>query len=141
MCRDCEWQFIREQRPRAQGPAELLGRENPRIPSGFGRLLRVQRLTSAPRPVISTGVTQEGHHKTVGLVWSLPATGGMPTKLGPGDSLTVEPETGDLIVKLDEGTRMRLVRLNAAGGYGITTTLWRFSARAQCSKSTIRCIV
>ena len=48
-----------------------------------------------------------------GLVWSLPIDGGSPTKLGKGDSLTVEHDTGDLIVKLDEGPRVRVVRMEA----------------------------
>jgi hypothetical protein len=46
----------------------------------------------------------------------LPAEGGTPTKLGAGDSLTVERDTGDLIVKLDESARIRLVRMPPAGG-------------------------
>ena len=37
-------------------------------------------------------------------------------KLGAGDSLTVEQDTGDLIVKLDESARIRLVRMKPAGG-------------------------
>jgi eukaryotic-like serine/threonine-protein kinase len=56
------------------------------------------------------------YYTSAGAVWSLPVEGGTPTKLGPGDSLTVDPDTGDLIVKLDEGARFRLLRMKPANG-------------------------
>ena len=56
------------------------------------------------------------YYTHAGSVWSLPAEGGTPTKLGAGDSLTVEHDTGDLIVKLEESARIRLVRMKPTGG-------------------------
>jgi hypothetical protein len=81
---------------------------------------RLVRRFKAPTPMLSTlAASPDGrtlYYAAAGSVWALPAEGGMPTKLGAGDSVTVEPETGDLIVKLDEGARIRLVRMKATGG-------------------------
>ena len=49
---------------------------------------------------------------------SLPAEGGTPDKLGAGDSLTVEQDTGDPIVKLEESARIRLRADEAHGRRG-----------------------
>ena len=51
-----------------------------------------------------------------GSVSALPVDGGPPRRLGPGDSVTVDPDSGDLVVKLDELERNRLVRMSPAGG-------------------------
>ena len=81
---------------------------------------RLVRRFKAPTPMITTmGASPDGrtlYYAAAGSLWALPVEGGTPAKLGAGDSLTVEPESGDLIVKLDEGARVRLVRMRAAGG-------------------------
>jgi hypothetical protein len=81
---------------------------------------RLVRRFKAPTPAISTlAASPDGrtlYYAAAGSVWALPATGGTPAKLGDGDSFTVDPDTGDLVVKLDEGARMRLVRLPVGGG-------------------------
>jgi Tol biopolymer transport system component len=82
-----------------------------------GRLVR--RFHAPSADIGSLDASPDGrtlYYTYAGSVWSLPAEGGTPTKLGAGDSLTVEPETGDLIVKLDESARIRLVRMKPAGG-------------------------
>jgi hypothetical protein len=42
--------------------------------------------------------------------------GGVPTRLGAGDSLAVDPRQGDLIVQVNERERPRLVRLPVSRG-------------------------
>jgi hypothetical protein len=49
-------------------------------------------------------------------VWAMPAQGGAPSRLGAGDSLVIDPRQGDLVVKVNERERPRLVRLPASGG-------------------------
>jgi len=81
---------------------------------------RLVRRFKAPTSTISTlGASPDGrtlYYAAGGSIWTLPATGGTATKLGDGDSFTVDEDTGDLVVKLDEGARMRLVMLKAGGG-------------------------
>jgi eukaryotic-like serine/threonine-protein kinase len=81
---------------------------------------RLVRRFKAPSPGIGAmSASPDGrtlYYTTGGSVWSIPSEGGTPTKIGAGDSLTVDPERGDLIVKLDEGARMRLVRMKPSGG-------------------------
>ena len=81
---------------------------------------RLVRRFKAPTPSISTlGASPDGrrlYYAAEGSVWGLAAEGGTPIRVGTGDSFTVERDSGDLIVKLDEGARMRLVRIKAAGG-------------------------
>jgi hypothetical protein len=83
---------------------------------------RLVRRFKAPTPdILALCASPDGrrlYYAAAGSVWGLSAEGGTPTKLGAGDSLTVEPESGDLIVKLDEGQRGRLVRMKA--GEGVT---------------------
>jgi hypothetical protein len=78
------------------------------------------RRFKAPTPSILTlGASPDGrtlYYAAGGSIWTLPATGGTPAKLGDGDSFTFDQDTGDLVVKLDEGARMRLVMLKAGGG-------------------------
>jgi serine/threonine protein kinase len=81
---------------------------------------RLVRRFKAPTPSILTlGASPDGrtlYYAAGGSIWTLPATGGTSAKLGDGDSFTVDQDTGDLVVKLDEGARMRLVMLKAGGG-------------------------
>ena len=81
---------------------------------------RLVRRFKAPTPAISTlGASPDGrtlYYAAAGSVWALPATGGTPIEITDGDSFTVDPDTGDLVVKLDEGARMRLVMIRAGGG-------------------------
>jgi hypothetical protein len=81
---------------------------------------RVTRRFKAPEAQMVSMVASPDartlYYTSAGGVWSLPVEGGTPTKLGAGDSLTVDPKTGDLIVKLDEGARFRLVRMKPANG-------------------------
>jgi hypothetical protein len=82
-----------------------------------GRLIR--RFKSPAQTMTSLAASPDGrtlYYTTGGSLWSLSADDGRPTKIGNGDSVTVESETGDLIVKLDEGARIRLVRMKPAGG-------------------------
>jgi hypothetical protein len=82
-----------------------------------GRLVR--RFHAPAAEIGSLDASPDGrtlYYTHAGSVWSLPAEGGTPTKLGAGDSLTVEQESGDLIVKLDESARIRLVRMKPVGG-------------------------
>ena len=50
-----------------------------------------------------------------GSVWSVPATGGDPQRLGAGDSVTADPSRSELIVRLDEKDTARLVRMSRTG--------------------------
>jgi hypothetical protein len=82
-----------------------------------GRLVR--RFHAPAAEIVSLDASLDGrtlYYTHGGSVWSLPAEGGTPAKLGAGDSLTVEHDTGDLIVKLDESARIRLVRMKPTGG-------------------------
>ena len=82
-----------------------------------GRLVR--RFHAPAAEIGSLDASPDGrtlYYTHAGSVWSLPAEGGTPTKLGAGDSLTVEHDTGDLIVKLEETARIRLVRMKPTGG-------------------------
>ena len=87
------------------------------VSTADGRIVR--RLRAPAADIKSLDASPDGrmlYYAHNGAVWSLAAEGGTPTKLGAGDSLTVERETGDLIVKLDESARIRLVRMKPTGG-------------------------
>ncbi|CAN5685204.1 hypothetical protein BH24ACI5_BH24ACI5_20090 [soil metagenome] len=78
----------------------------------------VQRL-KAPGQVTSLAASPDGavlYATAGGSVWALPVDGGSPRAIGPGDSVTVDPDSRDLIVKLDEAERFRLVRMSPDGG-------------------------
>jgi hypothetical protein len=51
-----------------------------------------------------------------GAIWSIPAAGGSPTKLGAGDYVSYDPSRNNLVVYLAEAAGMRLVRMPLAGG-------------------------
>ncbi len=80
-----------------------------------GRILK--RLT-APANISSLAASPDGTtlYATVGgSVLAVPVDGRPSRPLGAGDSVTVDPDTGDLIVKLDEQEGYRLVRMTADG--------------------------
>jgi eukaryotic-like serine/threonine-protein kinase len=82
-----------------------------------GRIVRRFKAPSAD--MVSMDASADGrtlYYTAGGLVWSVLLEGGTPTKLGAADSLTVERETGDLILKLDEGPRIRMMRMKPSSG-------------------------
>ena len=93
---------------------------------------RLERRFKAPMPTIATlAASADGRtlfYAAAGSIWALSSEGGTPTRLGAGDSLTVDPDRGDLIVKLDESTRIRLVRMKTTGG-AVEEIPWRSDLR------------
>jgi DNA-binding beta-propeller fold protein YncE len=86
------------------------------VVAATGRI--VERFPAPPR---LTGLASSPDGKTLyvaaaGSISALPRGGGAAQVIGVGDSLTVDPQSGDLIVKLDEQERMRLARIPAGGG-------------------------
>ena len=80
---------------------------------------RILKRLKAPGNVTSLAASPDGavlYATAGGSISALPVDGGSPRTIGPGDSLTVDPDTGDLIVKLDELERYRLVRMSPDGG-------------------------
>ena len=80
---------------------------------------RILKRLKAPGNVTSLAASPDGatlYASSDGSVVAVPVDGGSARTLGPGDSVTVDPATGDLIVKLDEAERFRLVRMSPAGG-------------------------
>ena len=72
-----------------------------------------------PPGITSLGASPDGqtlYFAAAGKISAMPVGGGAPRPIGSGDSLVVDPDTGDLIVKLDEAAGSRLARLPAAGG-------------------------
>ena len=83
---------------------------------GTGRILK--RL-QAPRGVAGMAASPDGGTLYVAAdhsISAVPMDGGSVRAVCPGDSLTVDPDSGDLIVKLDEADRFRLVRVPPGGG-------------------------
>jgi hypothetical protein len=80
---------------------------------------RILKRLKAPAGITSLGASPDGatlYVSAAGSIAALPVDGGPARTICPGDSLTVDPDTGDLIVKLDELERFRLVRVSPAGG-------------------------
>jgi hypothetical protein len=80
---------------------------------------RIMKRLKAPGSVTSIAASPDGATLYVthgGSVSAVPVDGGNPRVLGAGDSVTVDPASGDLILKLDEAERYRLVRLSPGGG-------------------------
>ncbi|HXT69634.1 MAG TPA: protein kinase [Vicinamibacterales bacterium] len=81
-----------------------------------GRIL--QRFKTKGLPT-SLGASPDGTTLYVAAAGSISAVTiatGETRPVGAGDSFAVDPDNGDLIVKLDEGTGYRLVRLSSKGG-------------------------
>jgi hypothetical protein len=51
-----------------------------------------------------------------GAIWSMPAAGGEPVKLGAGDKVSADPNGRDLLVSRGEADAIRLFRLPVSGG-------------------------
>jgi serine/threonine protein kinase len=81
-----------------------------------GRLVRRMK---APSPNIEAlAASPDGttmYYAAGGSIWAMPSSGGEPRKMAAGDSVTVDPDSGDLIVKLDEAGRFRLTRVTPGG--------------------------
>lgn len=81
-----------------------------------GRVMR--RLAPNKGAVVSIAASPDG--KTVffaasGRIWSIPAMGGEAKAIRPGDSVVVEPNGRDLIVRANESSRARLFRTTLDG--------------------------
>ncbi|HEX5070781.1 MAG TPA: protein kinase [Vicinamibacterales bacterium] len=80
---------------------------------------RVITRFAVPEGVTSVGASPDGatiYFSAGGKVSSIPASGGAAREIGNGDSLVVDPDSGDVIVKLDEVGTFRLARLAPQGG-------------------------
>src|SRR5688500_19694810 len=78
----------------------------------------VERFPAPPR-IASLAASPDGRTLYVaagGSISALTRSGGQSRTLGVGDSITVDQQSGDIIAKLDEQDRFRLVRIPAAGG-------------------------
>ncbi len=87
---------------------------------------RILKRLKAPGTITSLAASPDGEvlYATVGgTITVLPVDGSNPRSIGSGDSLTVDPDTGDLIVKLDEADGYRLVRLSPSGGTPVPITI------------------
>jgi eukaryotic-like serine/threonine-protein kinase len=77
---------------------------------------RIVRRFASPAPEMSSLATSPDgntlYYAAAGSIWATTADGGRaPTRLTPGDSLVVDPDTGDLVVKRNALGRFELVRL------------------------------
>jgi len=78
----------------------------------------IERFPAPPR-VSSLAASPDGKTLYVvaaGSISAVPRGGGTPRTIGTGDSVTVDPQSGDLIAKLDGQERLTLMRIPAAGG-------------------------
>jgi eukaryotic-like serine/threonine-protein kinase len=79
----------------------------------------VQRVPVKAEHISSLASTPDGktfYYTSTGFVWSMPAAGGEPKKLAPGDSVSAGANGRDLIVSLEDKDAIRLVRFPAGGG-------------------------
>ena len=73
----------------------------------------------APAGVTSLGASPDGatvYWSAGGRVAAVPVAGGEPRVIGSGDSFVVDPDSGDLIVKIDASDGFRLERLSPKDG-------------------------
>lgn len=56
------------------------------------------------------------YYLSAGSIWAIPSAGGVPRKIGSGDSIAMDAGGQNLIVVLNEKERSRLVRLPVSGG-------------------------
>ncbi len=112
-----------------RGPMTSLGARHAAIMIGSGPSSEIAivatdtggivKRVKAPPGIVSLAASPDGktlYYTAGGSIFALAVDGGGPRTIGQGDSLTVDPATGDLIVRLDESERIRLVRLAAGGG-------------------------
>jgi serine/threonine protein kinase len=99
--------------------ALLIGNSSPRdiaiVAADTGRI--VKRI-KPPADVTSLAASPDGrtiYYAAAQTIVSMPADGGAPTSICAGDSMAVDPASGDLIVKLEETERVRLVRCKSSG--------------------------
>ena len=83
-----------------------------------GRIVR--RLTAVPGSQV-TDLAASPDGKTIyyvasRTVWAIPAAGGQPRRIGPGDSVAAEPNGKDLVVQLNGKEGIRLMRVPVSGG-------------------------
>ncbi len=57
------------------------------------------------------------YYTASGSLWSIPVADGQPQKLGPGDVVTADPSSRELLVRLDEREGVRLVRRSITDGH------------------------
>jgi predicted Ser/Thr protein kinase len=82
-----------------------------------GRIVR--RVQVEARSISSLASSPDGktfYFSSAGFVWSVPATGGNPRKLAPGDAVSADAGGRDLIVSLHDKDAIRLQRLPVGGG-------------------------
>ena len=82
-----------------------------------GRVIR--RLRGGIAAATTLSASPDGrtlYYSASGSIWALPIEGGTERKVCAGDSVAVDPDSGDLIVKLDEPQHFRLLRVPPAGG-------------------------
>jgi DNA-binding beta-propeller fold protein YncE len=80
---------------------------------------RVVERFPAPDRLTSLAASPDGttlYLAAEGSITAVARGGGAPRPIGSGDSIVVDPVTGDVIAKLDEQNGSRLVRIPAAGG-------------------------
>ena len=86
------------------------------IATDSGRIVHRFR---APAQLTSLGASPDGttlYLSAAGTISAVPRSGGAARSIGPGDSLTVDPQSGDVIAKLNSADGFRLVRIPAGGG-------------------------
>jgi hypothetical protein len=79
---------------------------------------RIVKRIKPPADVTSLAASPDGrtiYYAAGQTIVSMPADGGAPTSICAGDSMAVDPASGDLIVKLEETERVRLVRCKSSG--------------------------
>jgi hypothetical protein len=100
--------------------ALMIGTASPReIAIVAGDTGRIVRRVTPPSDISSLGVSPDGgtfYFSAGGGIAAMPVDGGAARDICGGDSLAVDPATGDLIVKVQENERVRLVRCPVSGG-------------------------
>jgi eukaryotic-like serine/threonine-protein kinase len=79
----------------------------------------VQRVPVKADAISSLASSPDGktfYYSSAGFIWSMPASGGEPRKLAPGDSVSAGANGRDLIVSLEDKDAIRLARVSVNGG-------------------------
>jgi Tol biopolymer transport system component len=80
----------------------------------------VKRLAGTPgTDITSLAASPDGetlYYVVSGTVWAIPASGGQPRQIGPGDSVVADPNGKDVIVQLIDEEGVRLLRVSVSGG-------------------------